>query len=53
MNEDEHSQFSMYSALTNSENSSKGMNLSFFYIPIMIDNIDISSFLIKRLFSSY
>jgi hypothetical protein len=53
MNEDEHSQFSMYSALTNSEVSSKGTNLTFWFIHILIDNnININCFfLIKRLFS--
>ena len=53
MNEDEHSQFSMYSALTNSEVSSKGTNLTFLFIHILIDNnININCFfLIKRLFS--
>jgi hypothetical protein len=53
MNEDEHSQFSMYSALTNSEVSSKGTNLTFLFIYILIDNnININCFCNKTAFQS-
>jgi hypothetical protein len=53
MNEDEHSQFSMYSALTNSEVSSKGTNLTFLFIHILIDNnININCFFNKTAFQS-
>jgi len=53
MNEDEHSQFSMYSALTNSEVSSKGTNLTFLFIHILIDNdININCFCNKTAFQS-